>query len=274
MPQASTGKNITASSQINDGIISGADIADDTIENADIKSNAAIDRSKLSGVAGSGANSDITSLSGLTTPLSVPQGGTGLTTLATGKVPKGNGTGAMIASDLPIGFPSTGGADNQTAYTISSLDLDTDKRYLLKLRWETGNPASGSFLEMYVNSDNGGGNGNYGYAIDGYGYDNGGTAAVLDTAGNVSDLIRICRGYYHGELDMEISHNTDGSNEFLLVRWWGIGLSDNGQGNRKPAQFSGAGTWVGTANVTSLTFDWSSTGDADFTHILYKIAVA
>jgi len=44
--------------------------------------------------AGSGANSDITALSGLTTPLSVPQGGTGLATLTANNVILGNGTSA------------------------------------------------------------------------------------------------------------------------------------------------------------------------------------
>jgi hypothetical protein len=49
----------------------------------------------------SGANNDITSLTGLTTPLSVPQGGTGATAL-TGYV-KGTGTTAMTASStIPV----------------------------------------------------------------------------------------------------------------------------------------------------------------------------
>jgi hypothetical protein len=52
-------------------------------------------RSAISSAA-SGANSDITSLTGLTTALSVPQGGTGATTL-TGYV-KGNGASAMTAA--------------------------------------------------------------------------------------------------------------------------------------------------------------------------------
>jgi hypothetical protein len=57
-----------------------------------------------SGYATSGANSNITSLSGLTTPLSVAQGGTGATTLTANYVLLGNGTSApqMIA-------PSTSG---------------------------------------------------------------------------------------------------------------------------------------------------------------------
>jgi len=46
----------------------------------------------LTGVAGSGANSDITSLSSLSTPLTVAQGGTGLGTLTANNVILGNGT--------------------------------------------------------------------------------------------------------------------------------------------------------------------------------------
>jgi len=49
----------------------------------------------VTGTATSGANSDITSLSGLTTPLSVPQGGTGAATLTANNVILGNGTSAV-----------------------------------------------------------------------------------------------------------------------------------------------------------------------------------
>lgn len=48
-----------------------------------------------SGIATSGANANITSLSGLTTPLSVSQGGTGGATLAQYQPLAGNGTGAI-----------------------------------------------------------------------------------------------------------------------------------------------------------------------------------
>ena len=47
------------------------------------------------GAAASGANSDITSLSGLTTPLTVPQGGSGVATIASNQLLLGNGTGAV-----------------------------------------------------------------------------------------------------------------------------------------------------------------------------------
>jgi hypothetical protein len=49
------------------------------------------------GAAASGANSDITSLSGLTTALSVIQGGTGANTLTANGILMGNGTGAITA---------------------------------------------------------------------------------------------------------------------------------------------------------------------------------
>ncbi|MDL2342273.1 MAG: hypothetical protein QFB87_04320, partial [Patescibacteria group bacterium] len=50
------------------------------------------------GAAASGANSDITSLSGLTTALSTGQGGTGVTTLTANGVVYGNGSGALGAT--------------------------------------------------------------------------------------------------------------------------------------------------------------------------------
>lgn len=55
-------------------------------------------------VATSGANSNITSLSGLTTPLSVPQGGTNLATIPQYNVLAGNGTSSISAI-----VPSTSG---------------------------------------------------------------------------------------------------------------------------------------------------------------------
>lgn len=63
-------------------IVSSNQIAPGIIVNSDVSASAAIDLSKLAGAAASGANADITSLSGLSTPLSLSQGGTGQTTLA------------------------------------------------------------------------------------------------------------------------------------------------------------------------------------------------
>ncbi len=57
--------------------------------------NAATARTNL-GAAASGANSDITSLSGLTTPLSIAQGGTNAATAATARTNLGLGSGLSV----------------------------------------------------------------------------------------------------------------------------------------------------------------------------------
>lgn len=77
--------------------------------------NGATARAAL-GAAASGANSDITSLSGLTTPLSAPQGGTGVSTVPTnGQVLIGNGTGyALSTLTAGAGISITNGAGSIT----------------------------------------------------------------------------------------------------------------------------------------------------------------
>jgi hypothetical protein len=80
--------------------------------------NATTARGNLT-AAKSGANSDITSLTGLTTPLTVAQGGTGAATLTANNVLLGNGTSApqFVA-------PSTSGnvlVSNGTTWVSSSL---------------------------------------------------------------------------------------------------------------------------------------------------------
>lgn len=72
--------------------VGGTDVA--VADGGTGSSTAAGARTNLSAAA-SGANSDITSLSGLTTPLSVAQGGTGSATLGDAGVLIGNGTGAV-----------------------------------------------------------------------------------------------------------------------------------------------------------------------------------
>ena len=77
-------------------------------------STAANARTNLS-AASSGANSDITSITGLTTALTVPQGGTGLATLTANNVVLGNG-----ASTVQFVAPGTAGnvlVSNGTTWT-------------------------------------------------------------------------------------------------------------------------------------------------------------
>jgi hypothetical protein len=76
-----------------------------------------------SGYATSGANSNITSLSGLTTPLSVAQGGTGATTLTANNIVLGNGTSAVS-----FVAPSTSGnvlTSNGTTWSSTALPAAT-----------------------------------------------------------------------------------------------------------------------------------------------------
>jgi hypothetical protein len=82
--------------------------------------NATTSRTNLS-AAKSGANSDITSITGLTTPLTVAQGGVGANTLAANNVLLGNGTSALQAV-----APSTSGnvlTSNGTTWTSAALNL-------------------------------------------------------------------------------------------------------------------------------------------------------
>lgn len=72
--------------------------------------------------AGSGANSDITSLSGLTTPLSPAQGGTGSNTVpSNGRIPIGNGTNYTSATlTAGSGISITNGAGSITITNAAS----------------------------------------------------------------------------------------------------------------------------------------------------------
>lgn len=106
------------------------DVSDDTYTDGTSKK---VTRANLvGGKAASGANSDITSLSGLTTPLSVAQGGTGATTHTSGGVLVGAGTSAPTSSKAAPTGDFVGTTDTQTltnktltAPTVTSPVLNT-----------------------------------------------------------------------------------------------------------------------------------------------------
>ena len=125
-----------------------------TINGKPLTGNIVLSNTDVSGSASSGANSDITSLTGLTTALSIAQGGTGSTSASAalstlGGMPKTGGTfsGAVtVSSNLAVtGTLSTSNSliqDGvvQTTYCQTALSSGTsgNKSYLRKFRGGTG----------------------------------------------------------------------------------------------------------------------------------------
>ena len=99
----------------------------------------------IAGYATSGANSSITSLSGLTTPLSVGQGGTGASSLTANNVLLGNGTSA-----LQVVAPGTTGnvlTSNGTTWTSAASAAPTTGTAGYAL---TGNGASPATFQGFL----------------------------------------------------------------------------------------------------------------------------
>ena len=150
-------------------ILTNGTIADATQVMADF---AAIISEINANAAENGSNSSITSLSGLTTPLSVPQGGTGVTAIATYSVLLGNNTGqissaipgaanAVLASNGASAFPSfqalssiLTGSDVDTALGFgpvqTGLGPGQNPAVSIQIGWST---ASGGGIRMSENGN-------------------------------------------------------------------------------------------------------------------------
>jgi hypothetical protein len=93
-----------------------------------------VTRSQLvAGLAASGANGDITALSGLTTALSVGQGGTGATTAANARTSLGLGTAATMAGPTGtiVGTSDTQTLSNKTAQRLVLHDGYTEEVFAI-----------------------------------------------------------------------------------------------------------------------------------------------
>jgi hypothetical protein len=111
--------------------------------------NATTSRTNLS-AAKSGANSDITSITGLTTPLAVSQGGIGAATLTANSVVLGNGTSAVQTV-----APSTAGnvlTSNGTTWTSATAGGVTSLNGQTGAITNTGFNAIGSYTAGSINS--------------------------------------------------------------------------------------------------------------------------
>jgi len=95
MPNTGGVTLVSDNAQVGADVIKTGNIKDAEIVNADISATANIAKTKVPDAATKGANTDITSLGGLTTPLSVPQGGTGLAAPDDHFVLIGSGAGAI-----------------------------------------------------------------------------------------------------------------------------------------------------------------------------------
>lgn len=140
---AGNNANISTVAGISSNITTVAGISSDVTtvagDSADIQTVAA-NIGTISTKANAGANSDITSLSGLTTALSLSQGGTGATTASAARTSLGLGTIATQASDsvsitggsvtgitdIAVADGGTGASDAATARTNLGLVIGTD----------------------------------------------------------------------------------------------------------------------------------------------------
>jgi len=110
--------------------------------------NATTARSNLSAAA-SGANSDITSITGLTTPLTVAQGGIGVATI-TGIV-KGSGTSALSAATAGTDYAAIGTASTWTASQRGTVTTDNDGSFSMTVTNNFLCTPTGTFALTFTN---------------------------------------------------------------------------------------------------------------------------
>nr|WP_270583636.1 tail fiber domain-containing protein [Enterobacter roggenkampii] len=107
----------------------------------------------LSGKAAKGANNDITSLSGLTTALSVTQGGTGSTNASGARTNLGLGDSSTRNVGTAAGTVAAG--DDDRLSTLEGKTGGSIKGAVIAKRTSDSNPASGGELESVLQNSGG-----------------------------------------------------------------------------------------------------------------------
>lgn len=185
-----------------------------------------------------------------------------------------NMRGAAVTSSTSSSMAYVnGGTASANNITISSLDLNTDTKYVIHFKWRASSNATGSDLNATISA---GASGNYGYALHGWGYDSSGSAVELQNTGAANDFWKICDEYDNGFGTLTISKVTDGSNDYFLAHWEVMVSANNADGSpaREVMTINGAGnlTATSTANMTSFTLDWSNgASSAAFDVRVYKL---
>lgn len=118
--------------------------------------NAATARASI-GAAASGANSDITSLNALTTPISVSQGGTGQTSYTNGQLLIGNSTGNTLTKSTLTAGTGISIANSTGSITISGTGPDTFPgvgiAYSTGTAWGTSYSTTGSGTTLALSAN-------------------------------------------------------------------------------------------------------------------------
>jgi hypothetical protein len=161
-------------------------------------------RTNLSAAA-SGANSDITSITGLTTPLTVAQGGTGAATI-TGIV-KGSGTSALSAATAGTDYAAIGTASTWTASQRGTVTTDNDGSFSMAVTNNFLCTPTGTFALTFTNIT--AGQSGYVLLVNTSGY---AVTAAATTKVNTSFLTTVSTaGTYL------LSYFTDGTNVYVTT---------------------------------------------------------
>ena len=245
----------------------------------------------------SGVMTNVTGLpltTGVTGTLPVANWGTGATTLTANNVILWNGTSAVqvvapwtsgnVLTSNGTTWQSTAPAGGGGSYTfvskttgsavnnisITSLDLDTDKKYKIIVKWYIASLSSGTDIVLTMNADTS--SGNYWYAYNWYGR-NSDSNAAYQWADEAVNNIKLCDSFAMGSFELLLWQMTDGSNESKMIMGNGwLSRPFNTWQSREVTTINNSGNLQDNSNITSVQFDiFNSSDTANWEAIVYKL---